>query len=378
MLEWASALHLVAHFPVPNVSSSLDRRLTQIAGQWFLNSGIQEPDGGVARYHHSDTGRNARTSTEITGYTVSALVALYQRHQDPALLEAARRSGRFLTHDAWNPELKAFPFECPDRPGAAQLTYFFDCGIIIRGLLALWRITGDRELLDVATKAGESLATDFAAGTAWHPVLELPAKSPLPYTPQWSRQPGCYQLKSALAWHDLHLATGAEKFARFYASAVEAALTAKDEFLPAETRQKTMDRLHAYCYFLEGLFPVAGRPETRATLSEGILRVSSYLRSIRSEFERSDVYAQLLRVRLWTAMNAGLALNEQEAFEEAAAIERFQIDHPSSPYHGGFWFGRKHGEPLPFVNPVSTAFCTQAYDWWLDYQAGRSITQAII
>ncbi len=36
------------------------------AGCWFLNSGIQEPDGGVARYYRSDAGRNAAVSNEIT------------------------------------------------------------------------------------------------------------------------------------------------------------------------------------------------------------------------------------------------------------------------------------------------------------------------
>ena len=30
------------------------------------------------------------------------------------------------------------------------------------------------------------------------------------------------------------------------------------------------------------------------------------------------------------------------------------------------------------MNPVSTAFCLQAYEWWQDYQAGRSNAQAII
>ena len=53
--------------------SSLSR-----AGRWFLESGIQDDSGGVARYYRSDVGRNAGVSTEITGYAVSALVYLYR------------------------------------------------------------------------------------------------------------------------------------------------------------------------------------------------------------------------------------------------------------------------------------------------------------
>jgi hypothetical protein len=359
--------------------SSLDARLIQLAGQWFLHSGIQEPNGGVARYYHSDTQRNARTSTEITGYAVSTLVYLYERHRAEEYLHAAIRSAQFLTRNAWSPALRTFPFEhSHDGAAAEPLTYFFDCGIIVRGLLALWRVVGDAEYLEIAAASGESMAQDFATGDTWHPILGLPGKYPLQWKEQWSKRPGCYQLKSALAWHDLYEATGSENFARLYAAALAKALATKDEFLPAETREKTMDRLHAYCYFLEGLLPLASRPDVRAALCEGIPRVSGYLRDISPDFARSDVYAQLLRVRLIGSQRAGLPLNEGEAAEEAAAIHQFQIEQPGSTAHGGFWFGRKSGVPLPYINPVSTAFCLQAYEWWQDQQAGRPIDQAII
>jgi hypothetical protein len=248
----------------------------------------------------------------------------------------------------------------------------------VRGLLALWQVTKDAEYLDIAVQAGESLGADFATGDSWHPILELPGKYPLQWTNQWSRRPGCYQLKSALAWHELHLATGDDKFAKWYADGVARALATKNDFLPAETRERTMDRLHAYSYFLEALLPVADRSEVRQALKEGILLVSQYLREIRPEFERTDVYAQFLRVRLAASALTGTTVDEKEATVEASAIQSFQIDDPTSSHHGGFWFGRRHGEFLPFINPVSTAFCLQAHQWWLDYQAGRFVPQAII
>jgi hypothetical protein len=366
-------------FLLPQASSSLDARLTHLAGQWFLGSGIQEPNGGVARYYHSDTRRNARVSTEITGYAVSALVFLYERTHNRAYLASAIQAGQFLIGTAWSPSLRTFPFEHAQNGDAPQpLTYFFDCGIIIRGLLALWRVTGDQAYLEIAGQAGHSMARDFAAGDNWHPILELPGKYPLQWGAQWSRQPGCYQLKSALAWHELSEATGDKQFAKHYLRSLTRALATHEEFLPAETRQKTMDRLHAYSYFLESVLPACDRPEIRQVLSRGIARVSRYLRDIRPEFERSDVNAQLLRVRLMASKIAGVPLDEEEASEEAAAILQFQLDDPGSPRHGGFWFGRKAGEMMPFLNPVSTAFCLQAYEWWQDYQAGRWNAQAII
>ena len=48
-------------------------------GEWFLGSGIQQTNGGVARYYLVDSRRNLPVSTEITGYAVSALVYLHSR-----------------------------------------------------------------------------------------------------------------------------------------------------------------------------------------------------------------------------------------------------------------------------------------------------------
>src|SRR5271170_1548217 len=85
--------------------------LIHAAGRWFLQSGIQEASGGVARYYKSDLRQNAGVSTEITGYTLSILLFLQQRTGDSAYLEAGLRAARFLTRTAWDARLDTFPFE---------------------------------------------------------------------------------------------------------------------------------------------------------------------------------------------------------------------------------------------------------------------------
>ena len=341
---------------------SLDR-----AGCWYVKSGIQVPGGGVARYYLAGVGKNALVSTEITGYALSTLVYLYDKRGDQSFLDAAIRAGRFLVDRAWNPRLKTFPFEHSDNGTQPQaLTYFFDCGIIVRGLLALWRTTGDASMLACAREAGHSMLADFARGDEIDPILALPGKKPLSYGQQWSRSPGCYQLKAALAWDELFQVTGDPSFSASYERALTLALESKDRFLPAETAEKTMDRLHAYCYFLEALLPQSSRPDCREALQEGIGRVSGYLRQIAPVFARSDVYAQLLRIRLYVANLTGAPLNEPEALQEAASIQTFQCESSDARMNGGFYFGRKGETMLPFLNPVSTAFCLQALDMWCE------------
>jgi hypothetical protein len=333
------------------------------AGRWFLESGIQEAGGGVARYYRSDLGANAPVSNEITGYAVSALVYLYEQTEHEAYRNAALRAARFLTRTAWDDVSSTFPFE----PGS-KLSYFFDTGIIVRGLLAAYRMSGEDEFLERAHQAALSLAFDFLGEGVFHPVIELPEKLPLPHEPKWSRSPGCYQLKSALAWHDLN----DEHAVKLFEAVLAHSLGTHEAFLSNEKNQeKIMDRLHAYCYFLEALLAVSGRPEVREALAAGIACVAGLLRETAPLFERSDVSAQLLRVRLIAHHQGAVELDLSAAEEEAERVTAFQAVDKAPRLAGGSWFGSKGGQVLPYSNPVSTAFGMQALTLWQDHQKGE-------
>jgi hypothetical protein len=337
------------------------------AYRWLVESGIQETSGGVARYYRSDSGQNAPVSTEITGYFASALVYLHPRLNSDGSFGAVLRTAQYLARDAWDPANCTIRFE----PGS-PLAFFFDLGIVARGLLAAWRATGQEEFRARAREAALSLAFDFMGDDsrqrgAFHPVITLPEKEPLPYEPRWSRRPGCYQLKSALAWLEL----GDPEALKLYESVLAYSLATHESFLADEPdREARMDRLHAYCYFLEGLLPVAGRDDARRALASGIEQTSVMLREIAPAFERSDVCAQLLRVRLIAHHLGAVTLNKTAACEEADRVAGYQLKSADPRLDGGFGFGQKHGKMLPFVNPVSTAFCLQALALWQDDRAG--------
>lgn len=355
---------LPAHDTICKLTTLLGHSGLEHAGCWFLRSGIQEPSGGVARYYRSDIAQNLAVSNEITGYAASALAYLHSVTGNAAYLDAAARAATFLTQHAWDPAASTFPFE-----PASDRAYFFDTGIIVRGLLAVWRATGDAQFLSRAREAALSLAFDFLGDGVYHPVISLPDKQPLPYEPRWSRTPGCFQLKAALAWHDL----GDLHAAKLFDAMLAYALRTHESFLEAEPdRERIMDRLHAYSYFLEGLLSVADRPEVRSALAAGLAQASALRREIAPLFERSDVAAQILRVRLIAHHLGALPLDEAAACEEASRAASFQApgDHPDIRLRGGFFFGSKRGEMLPYSNPVSTAFCLQALELWRQHQSG--------
>ena len=338
------------------------------AGRWLLDSGIQEPSGGVARFYRSEIGRNKPVSAEITGYAASALAYLFQITGEEEFLERARKTARFLIDRAWDPVLSTFPFEYPSPSlESRHHAYFFDCGIIVRGLLAVWRHTREQQLLDIARAAAHGMIADFRTGGDYHPIIGLPSKEPLPRTEQWSRAPGCYQLKAALAWWEVADTTGDNALRGAYLDMMNSTLLTHAGYLPgAADKHHIMDRLHPYCYFLEGLTPVLDRVECARAYMQGIYSVSRYLREIAPSFARSDVYAQLLRARIRGA--AAVGINAAAATEEADALTGFQAVSEDPRIDGGFFFGRRDGEMSPHVNPVSTVFALQAIEMWREFQ----------
>jgi hypothetical protein len=333
-----------------------------------LRSGIQEPSGGVARYYRADLEHNQPVSTEITGYAVSALFYLYSATGEELYRQHALKGAHFLCREAWDGTV--LPFETP-ATADGRFSYFFDCGIVVRGLLAAWRNNQEAELVEVAAAIGQVMAADFAAHDGgYHPVVTLPTRQPGERDPlRWSRTPGCYQLKSALAWWDLYEATGESRFAALYERALENALRHYGSFLPGHPdRLKVVDRLHAFLYFLEGLLPRAGETQCAAALCHGIRLVAEHCHSIAPEFERSDVYAQLLRIRLYADWAGAAPLDRIAAASEAATLAAFQIESSDPRADGGFYFGRQGQNWLPHINPVSTAFALQAIALWEQYK----------
>ena len=266
------------------------------------------------------------------------------------------------------------PFEVADP---LPPSYFFDCGIIVRGLLSVWRAFGNSEYLRTAREIGLAMGRDFwSPAGALHPILDLPSKQARAYEKRWSREPGCFQLKSALAWDGLAALFPGEAFAAWFEKALRYSIDTHLDFLPGDDDQiRVMDRLHAYSYFLEALLSRPHRADVREALTIGIGRVAHYLRAIGPRIERSDVCGQLLRVRLLANALGAVPLDEKAAAEEAARCAAHQRFSGPPIEDGGFGFGTRDGAPLPFMNPVSTAFCMQAAQWWSDFQRGAFTAQ---
>ena len=196
----------------------------------------------------------------------------------------------------------------------------------------------------------------------------LPHFRPRPHSAKWSREPGCFQLKAALAWLEVGELTHDAVLLTWFDKALQQALESDAIFLVGSNHDvEHMNRLHAYCYFLEALLK---RPDQGKVLAQGMEKAGELLEHLAPKFERSDVCAQLLRIQVLASQLGVVELDRVAATASAERLAAYQFTSGSKELVGGFGFGRSAGAIMPMVNPVSTAFAAQALQMFHLYQAG--------
>ncbi len=344
---------------------------------WLATSGIQAESGGMARYYEADAGRYKNVSTEITAYGLQGYLYLPLPGQT-GLLSNALRAGQFLCYDAGRAEEGLFPFEITTS-NVGRRAYFFDCGIIIRALVGLWHTTADPMYLERAERCGMMMLDRMSrVDGAFFPVLDMDSGVPLTGSgsDHWSLEPGPYQLKVGMGFLELAEVTNSGLFSKLAERLLQWSLPTQGMFLPADLEaDQVVDRLHAYCYFLEGLLPFLDRHfECAQALAAGIARVETLIGENAAVLQRCDAIAQLLRLRLMADYMGPVELDLSAASREAESLPGFQMRTDDRRTNGAFCFGRRKGQLIPHANPTSTIFAMQALRMWNEYQRGEMRT----
>lgn len=334
--------------------------------RWLAISGIQDQSGGVSEAFRSDESDYAAISTTSTGYYISAQL-WSQRFSGGTLPATASRAGRFLLERAFDMSGEMFPLRVEADEQQARLAYFLDCTIIVRSLVHLWNSTKDQVFLECAERCGLALHSRMpTVDGAFFPIYDLSSDRAYADAGSWRVEMEIPQLKGGLALLELHKATGRGEFEHDAVALRKWCMQRQESFLPGEVDDaKVIDRLHAYCLFLEGLLPaVALDADAGRVLQFGILRVENYLDEFASHLQRCDVLAQILRLRLYADKLGVMELDYKRAEEEATAIVEFQTQSPDPKTDGGFALVRSTGRSQPHLDLTATVFALQALEMW--------------
>lgn len=352
-----------------------------LAQNWLLASGIQNPigtkdnrgrdvGGSFNAWFNPVTKNYSYIYSEISGYAMTTLAYLYRETHESRYIDNARKIGDWiLTVEGPNgtiPTAFYLSEQSVQKPGEIHA---FDVGMVLDGLVCLYRETQDARYLEDAKKAADWLVSIQQPDGSVSAMVDDATGDIKDHDGTWSTQAGPYHAKNVIGLLNLFDVTQETRYRDSATKLCDYALTRQKpdgQFLTYGELDGT--NLHPHLYSCEGLYVAgltlnepryteASRRGTEWALNqsrEGVIARHKHNDTLNFN-ERVDILAQTLRM----AVLHGLQDKRVDAV--AAKLPQYLNQDESLATKGGFIFGKSSaGESLPHVNAWVTMFALQA------------------
>lgn len=231
---------------------------------WLAHSDIRHDTGpargGVNQGYNWQERSYPFVYSEITGYAVSTFVAAHRWMDDPEYLTLAREAANFLLRLQENGQDAAIKGSIPHGLSLPQLDvlrqyYSFDVAMCLQGLLDLYRVRPEADLLEAARGAGDWLITQMqqpnGSFLAMYDAETGESKHP---GDQFFNDFGCLHGKHTIGLLKLSRATGDQRYESAARKAADWVLTLQDSD-GSFRASLNLDQIvsHPHCYATEGL-----------------------------------------------------------------------------------------------------------------------------
>lgn len=353
----------------------------QAAAAWLLNSGIQNPQktrdiqgadvgGSFNAWFNPQTQGYAYIYTEISGYALTTLLYLWQETTDTRYKDSAIRLGEWLL--TVQHSTGAFPTalyltaNSHQKPGEF---HSFDVGMVLNGLVCLYRHVPDERFLQAAIRAADWILHIQQPDGSLAAMVDVISGQIKDHPGTWSTQSGPYHAKLAIGLLHLFEVTKKPAYLQATRALCDYSLTRQTpegQFLTYGDLNGT--NLHPHAYACEGLY-VAGAYLHEPRYTEASRRGTVWALSLGREglvprhkhedtlnyHERVDILAQISRLATLHE------LAHPSSQELLARLPTYQSHAEPLSQHGGFIFGKSSaGDVLPHINAWVTMFALQA------------------
>jgi hypothetical protein len=252
--------------------------------------------------------------SEITGYGITAYLYIYSELRNANALQAAKDCSEWIIKNMKSYMLVARPRGSVRSEQTSNLYYAFDNGMIIIGLLHLYKMTLDANLLEMAKRMGEKIIRHFFDGTkltarldeSYNPIVETINDGIV----KWSTISGSYHSKLSIGLLELSRLTKNKLFKQVSNSICNYAISLQKSNGQFMTNPESdITYLHPHLYSCEGLIYSGLNQSIHSHYSAGLKGIkwameqtpSSANGGLRSNtgpdsVEQSDCTAQLLRL----------------------------------------------------------------------------------
>jgi hypothetical protein len=261
---------------------------------------------------------------EITGYAITAFLYIYSELREPEALQVAKDSANWIVKNIRSSSSYLLPagsietHNFNQKGDLSNQIYAFDNGMVIIGLLNLYKVINDTNLLKYAEKMAKSLIERFFDGSKLIAVLDRLYRPITNNTNlndgaddiKWSTISGAYHCKLALALLDLSLLTKNDLYSKVSNSLCEFAqkLQKADGQIISNPHLETVIYIHPHLNACEGLIYAGVRQHNDVYFAAGLKGIRWAAKQINSltgglprltggkSIEQSDCMAQLLRL----------------------------------------------------------------------------------
>ena len=286
--------------------------------KWLLTSDISIKNGynkgGVYGWKNLKPVSFPFIYSEITGYGITSFLWIYSEFRNLAALQAAKECSEWIIKNMKSYMLVARPPGPVKSDKISNLYYAFDNGMIIIGLLNLYKMTKDQNLLEIADHMAEKLIELFFDGSKLTARLDEAYKAVKETNNggiiKWSTVPGSYQSKLSIALLELSTLTNNNLYKQVSDSICNYGISlqkSNGQFITNPNSNITY--LHPHLYSCEGLIysglsqsnyshysaglkgVVWAMNQTLASTKDGVSTNTQ-----KDSVEQSDCTAQLLRL----------------------------------------------------------------------------------
>ncbi|MAH43278.1 hypothetical protein CL614_06220 [archaeon] len=364
-----------------------------MAKDWLVNSGIQNisldtrTNGGFNSWYNLDEKKYPYIYSEITGYGITTLLYLYKQTKEEILLDRAKIAADWLINVAMHKSggVKTRDYlEDTHEAGMysfdSEILYSFDIGMVLFGLINLYKVTEIEAYLDNAKKIADFLLTMQRPDGMFFASYDAKTGKMNDTLGKWSSQSGSYHCKNAMGMIDLHEVTGDKKYLDSAVAVCDAALKMQEEdgrFVSFRDTGGT--HVHPHSYTAEGLIYVGVKTHNKMYMQAAAKAVewtlmqqletggvpSLYVDSKPNINERVDTLAQTLRLGVLVTQY-GCMIDDHVIERMAKLKDRLlSLQHLEEGSHkGGFYFGFEDGNKMNHVNSWCSMFALQALDMY--------------
>ncbi len=372
---------------------------------WLEKSGIQNSlnkknllSGSVNAWYDPQKKKYSFVYSEINGYFMTMMAFLYKRTGEKKYLNKGLEAAKWLISNA---QEKNGGFRClflidknSNHAHKKDQIYSFDNGVIINGLVSLYKETKKSFLIKSAEKCGNWII-NFCIdnNNLVKPVYEIEQNKFFESDKEWSTTSGSYHTKISIGLANLFSIVKKKKF-------LEASKLICNSSLKFQKRNgrflsfpfKGGTNAHPHCYSAEGLWVIGTFLKNKKYLksfeiaTRWILSKQNSAGKIPRLFlinssiyhERIDAIAQTIRLIFLSTFNKNekqVKINKVKLNKLLKIMLKYQNSNSSNPkIKGSFSWGKKsNGVELKHPNSWVTFFAIQSLFFYKDYLENKKI-----